>query len=103
MCYIRRGPLKIPKNMSEEAKDLIKRLLNRNPRHRLGANRDADELKEHRFFRNVNWEDVLNRKLPVPPIDIPPVNLQETIKVSFNDKAQEKVKRIEDWTFVGGV
>ena len=40
-----RGPLKIPKNMSANAKDLIKKLLSRDPRKRLGANRDADELK----------------------------------------------------------
>lgn len=85
--------------MSEEAKDLIKKLLNRNPRHRLGANRDADELKEHKFFQNVNWNDVLMRRLPVPPIDMPPINLNETIKVSFNDKSQT-ASRLQDWTFI---
>lgn len=92
--------MKIPKNMSEAAKDLIKRLLNRNPKHRLGAVRDADELKEHKFFAGVNWNDVLNRRLPVPSVEVPPVNLNETIKVNFNDRLAEKVERINNWTFV---
>lgn len=38
---IKRGPLKIPKTMSSEAKDLIKKLLCRDPRKRLGAERDS--------------------------------------------------------------
>lgn len=42
-----RGPLKIPKTMSHDAKDLIKKLLCRDPRKRLGASRDSEELKEH--------------------------------------------------------
>lgn len=36
-----RGPLKIPKSMSANAKDLIKKLLCRDPRKRLGANKDS--------------------------------------------------------------
>jgi hypothetical protein len=40
-----RGPLKIPKTMSNEAKDLIKKLLCRDPRKRLGATRDSEEIK----------------------------------------------------------
>jgi serine/threonine protein kinase len=45
-----RGPLKIPKSMSNNAKDLIKKLLCRDPRKRLGANKDSEEIKEHPFF-----------------------------------------------------
>lgn len=42
--------------MSLEARDLIFKLLNRNPKKRLGAGeRDADELKEHQFFKDVDW------------------------------------------------
>ena len=31
-----------------------------------GGVRDAEEIKEHKFFKDINWEDVYNRKL-VPP------------------------------------
>lgn len=41
-------------------------LLNRNPKHRLGATHDARELKEHPFFADVDW-DALVRKDVVPP------------------------------------
>jgi protein-serine/threonine kinase len=34
---------------------------------RLGAGvRDAEEIKEHPFFRGINWRDVYERKLRVP-------------------------------------
>lgn len=49
--------------MSANAKDLIKKLLCRDPRKRLGANKDSEEIKEHPFFEGINWEDVFNRKL----------------------------------------
>ena len=53
---IREGPLRIPHTMSKIARDLILNLLNRNPKKRMGASsRDADELKEHEFFKDVNW------------------------------------------------
>jgi serine/threonine protein kinase SCH9 len=41
-------------------------LLNRNPKHRLGAQRDAAELKEHPFFSTIDW-DALARKQVTPP------------------------------------
>jgi serine/threonine protein kinase len=49
--------------MSAPAKDIIKKLLCRDPRKRLGAERDSEELKEHEFFKDVNWQDVFARKL----------------------------------------
>ena len=53
--------------MSENARDLILKLLNRNPQKRLGAGvRDSEEIKEHPFFDGVNWDDVIERKLTVP-------------------------------------
>ena len=61
------GTLKIPKGMSEKTMNLILKFLNRNPLKRLGGGpRDAEEVKEHMYFADVNWDDVYNRKLPVP-------------------------------------
>ena len=61
--------------MSANAKDLIKRLLSRDPRKRLGANRDSEELKEHPFFEGISWQDVMNRELKMPEVDLPKINL----------------------------
>ena len=41
-------------------------LLNRNPKHRLGALRDAAELKEHPFFSSIDWDALLHRQVPPP-------------------------------------
>ena len=40
--------------MSDEAVDLISKLLDRNPLERLGAN-GAKEIMKHPFFGDVDW------------------------------------------------
>jgi serine/threonine protein kinase len=64
---IKSGPLKLPVFLSAEARDLIKKLLERNPHQRLGAGEGgAAQIKAHPFFKSVNWNDVLNKKI-FPP------------------------------------
>lgn len=41
-------------------------MLNRNPKHRLGAQRDAAQLKEHPFFKCIDWA-ALSLKQVTPP------------------------------------
>ncbi|KAI9792771.1 MAG: hypothetical protein M1816_001503 [Peltula sp. TS41687] len=61
------GKVRFPKDaLSTEGRNFVKGLLNRNPRHRLGAIDDAEELKSHAFFADVDW-DALMRKNVVPP------------------------------------
>jgi len=43
------------------AKDLLAKLLNRNPEERLGANGSA-EIKAHPFFHAIDWRKLLQRK-----------------------------------------
>lgn len=52
--------------MSTEGRNFVKGLLNRNPKHRLGAQRDAEELKEHIFFADTDWNAMMN-KMVTPP------------------------------------
>jgi serine/threonine protein kinase len=48
--------LKIPASLSEDCKNLIVSLLNRNPSKRLGAGVDgSEEIKNHPFFTGVEW------------------------------------------------
>ena len=45
---IEKGELKIPKSLSNESKDLLKKLLERDQNLRLGSGpRDANSIKEH--------------------------------------------------------
>ncbi|WKX99607.1 hypothetical protein Q1695_014468 [Nippostrongylus brasiliensis] len=54
---ILKGRLTLPAYLSAEARDLIKRLLKRHVETRLGAGPDdADEIKQHPFFRHLNWD-----------------------------------------------
>lgn len=64
ICF---GKIRFPKGViNEDGKQFVKGLLNRNPKHRLGAQRDAAELKEHPFFSNIDWE-ALSLKQVTPP------------------------------------
>ncbi|RMZ88269.1 hypothetical protein DV736_g4499, partial [Chaetothyriales sp. CBS 134916] len=61
------GKVRFPRDaLSTEGRNFVKGLLNRNPKHRLGATRDAVELMEHPFFADVDWEALAKKNL-VPP------------------------------------
>ncbi|EGR33343.1 protein kinase domain protein [Ichthyophthirius multifiliis] len=58
---IQKAPLKIPSYLSQEARSLLKSLLQRNPAKRLGSGKgDAQEIKAHPFFNDLSWEDAYN-------------------------------------------
>lgn len=56
-------PLKFPGSeiVPPAARDLLSRLLDRDPQRRLGAN-GAAEIKSHHFFANIDWRKLLQRK-----------------------------------------
>lgn len=56
-----------PTYMQQDSISILKRLLARQPESRLGSGpTGALEVMSHLFFRNINWEDVYNKRLPVP-------------------------------------
>jgi len=60
---------------------LIKRLLDKDPRKRLGAEHGAADIKEHPFFKGkVNWALIRNQKPPIKP------SLSNSISSSLRDK-----------------
>ena len=62
------GELNIPEFISSEAAELLRKLLERDPNKRLGGGiRDAQEIKDHPYFKDVNWDDIYNKKVK-PPI-----------------------------------
>ena len=61
------GKVRFPKDaLSNEGRNFVKGLLNRNPKHRLGAKNDAEELKTHAFFADTDWNAMMH-KMVVPP------------------------------------
>ncbi|XP_004932509.1 serine/threonine-protein kinase N [Bombyx mori] len=59
--------VRYPRTLSLEAIALMRRLLRKNPERRLGSSeRDAEDVKKQAFFRNVDWEQLLLRKVKPP-------------------------------------
>ena len=52
--------------MKKDVKDLIVGLLRKNPQERIGSKNGSTEIKSHPWFSDVNWDQLLNRKV-VPP------------------------------------
>uniref|UniRef100_A0AC35U7V6 Non-specific serine/threonine protein kinase n=1 Tax=Rhabditophanes sp. KR3021 TaxID=114890 RepID=A0AC35U7V6_9BILA len=59
-------PLILPAHASPLSKDIINKLLQKNPQDRIGAVRDFDEIKEHPFFASIDWDKLLRRELKPP-------------------------------------
>jgi serine/threonine protein kinase len=51
-------------DLTEETKDLISKLLVKEPCKRLGAN-DISELKNHPFFNDLNFNDLYSIEAPL--------------------------------------
>ncbi|KAJ6512105.1 protein kinase C1 [Mycena vitilis] len=62
-----------PITMPRDAVSILQKLLNRDPLRRLGAGEeDAEEIKRQPFFKDVNFDDVLNKR--IPPTYFPSIN-----------------------------
>uniref|UniRef100_A0A667YBT6 protein kinase C n=1 Tax=Myripristis murdjan TaxID=586833 RepID=A0A667YBT6_9TELE len=76
--------VRYPRFLSTEAIGIMRRLLRRNPERRLGSGeKDAEEVKKQPFFRAVDWEALLQRKLP-PPF-VPTIGDKEDVS-NFDDE-----------------
>ena len=62
------GKVEVPSHVMGTARDLIKRLLVIDKSRRLGSMKNGPEdVKAHRWFKGIDWEALVQRKLP-PPI-----------------------------------
>ncbi len=59
-----RFPKRIP--MSDNAKDLIKKLLIKKQDKRLGVNKGFEEIKAHPFFQGFDFDALFNKKMEAP-------------------------------------
>ncbi|XP_072420364.1 serine/threonine-protein kinase N2 [Chiloscyllium punctatum] len=59
--------VRYPRFLSTEAIAVMRRLLRRNPERRLGSSeRDAEEVKKQPFFREIDWQALLAKKVKPP-------------------------------------
>ena len=82
---ITKNDLKFPINtvISKNAKELIKKLLNKNPDSRLGHSNGFDDIKKQDFFKGFNFDNLINKTI-IPKY-----------KPTVGDILKEKEKRIE--------
>ena len=106
---IENAELYFPRTLSNYAKSLILQLMDRDPCQRLGASaKDAEAIKEHVFFRDIDWNKVLKKEYEVPKPDILPINNFGKFELSgsiFNDLLQKDVQisckdNVPGWSFI---
>mmetsp|Transcript_47439 Transcript_47439/g.34724 ORF Transcript_47439/g.34724 Transcript_47439/m.34724 type:complete len:272 (-) Transcript_47439:132-947(-) len=74
---IRSGPIIYPDPvkhkiyMSPLLKDLISKLLDRNPNARLGSKGDVNDVVNHPFFQDVDFKALIEKQLPAPYVPDP--------------------------------
>ncbi|EFX03875.1 serine/threonine-protein kinase psk1 [Grosmannia clavigera kw1407] len=94
-----RQKLVLPYFLGPDAKDLLTRLLQKNPRKRLGANmpKDLTTLKGHRFFRKIDWQRLAARQMepPIQPVITDP-ELAENFASEFTDLPMSPVVSTAD-------
>ncbi|KAK5128480.1 hypothetical protein LTR85_003148 [Meristemomyces frigidus] len=80
--------LQLPYFLGPDAKDLLTRLLRKEPSKRLGGTqgKDLKTLKAHRFFRKIDWKKLEKREVepPIQPVITDP-ELAENFSRSFTD------------------
>lgn len=80
--------LVMPYFLGPDAKDLLTRLLRKEPNKRLGANmpKDLQTIKKHRFFRRIDWAKLVKREVeaPIQPLITDP-ELAENFSSEFTE------------------
>ncbi len=94
--------LSLPYFLSPDAKDLLTRLLRKEPNKRLGAKGKPDVaiMQKHRFFRKLDWTKLEKRELapPIRPLITDP-ELAENFSTDFTNLAVSPVME----RFTGGL
>ena len=77
--------LQLPYFLGPDAKDLLTRLLRKDPSKRLGGTttKDLKILKAHRFFRKIDWKKLEKREVEPP---IMPVITDPELAENFSDE-----------------
>ncbi|CAD8180468.1 unnamed protein product [Paramecium pentaurelia] len=61
---ILKGKVKFPRNFDNEAKSLVKHLLEQDVTKRFGNLKNGvDDIKSHKWYETLNWKDIINKKI----------------------------------------
>ncbi|KAK6337806.1 serine/threonine protein kinase psk1 [Orbilia brochopaga] len=97
---ITKQKLKLPFYLSPDAKDLLTRLLRKEPTKRLGYKmpQDLATIKKHRFFRKIDWSKLERRELspPITPLITDPAKA-ENFSTEFTEANFSPVVTRGNW------
>ncbi|KAI0526032.1 kinase-like domain-containing protein [Xylaria bambusicola] len=89
----------MPYFLSLDAKDLLARLLRKDPAKRLGSRmpKDLELIKRHRFFRKIDWKKLAAREMepPIQPMITDP-ELAENFAPEFTDLSLSPLTTTKD-------
>ena len=80
--------------MSEELKDIVTKLLDKNPASRLGSQNDADEIVNHPWFKGMDWDGVMKKTVEAP--FVPDMEYIRTKKSDTIVHADDRDGRLDD-------
>jgi len=77
-------PLQFPPEMDKTDIDLIRKLLTIDPKNRIGyGSNDANDIKKHPYFKDVDWEKYQRKEIKPPFIP----RLENEVDLKYFDKA----------------
>ncbi|KRX04831.1 Protein kinase-like domain [Pseudocohnilembus persalinus] len=83
---IKYAKLQLPDYLSKGIKSLLKKLLVKDPAERLGSGpQGAEQIKNHKFFWDINWEKLYNKKYHVPEPEQKQLILNQYVNTNFLD------------------
>lgn len=88
--YIIKWEIKLSKyKFSKTAYKFLRALLDKNPETRLGAN-GIDEIKNHDFFRGIDWEELYKKNLDPPYI--PNLKSEADMKLISREQLEKEIE-----------
>jgi serine/threonine kinase 32 len=79
---------KVSRNLSQEARDFLSQIFAANVKDRLGCTKGWEEIKAHAWFKDLDWNVVMQRKLK-PPIQPDPNRANCTATADLQDQLMD--------------
>jgi serine/threonine protein kinase len=96
--YKNKNKLMLNDYFSMELKNLLMKLLCRDPENRIGVN-DISEIKKHLFFKDIDWTKLGKMEI-VPPIDLVKNKLDNKNNMYFRKKSNKQKDFFLDFNII---
>jgi serine/threonine protein kinase len=96
--YKNKNKLMLNDYFSMELKNLLMKLLCRDPENRIGVN-DISEIKKHLFFKDIDWTKLGKMEI-VPPIDLVKNKLDNKNNMYFKKKSNKQKDFFLDFNII---